>query len=225
MAAQRVPAEDRGNLQVIVVNLNGNNTTIQDALRTVDNMIRRQGTVNRDVQSLEDKKAPKVLPAGRNENGGSAAEEEPRLFVDPADNDPEAPALVMGAATTRATGGTRRGRGKTAGIPDLDFNSATPTFREFAAQKKPADQFDWYLLVASWMKTHKQVEEIGIAHVITASQYIGSDWSLPEDIGQPFRDGRRRDNGFFVKGSKNGQSKINSVGEDRVARMGTTSQA
>ena len=183
MAAHRIPAEDRGNLQVIVVNLNGNNTTIQDALRTVDNMIRRQGTLNRDVQPIEDKRAAKVLSAGK--NGDSMVEQEPRLFVDPAENDPEL--STPGAATTpRAAGGTRRGRGKTSGIPDLDFNGATPTFREFAAQKRPSDQFDWYLLVASWMKTHKHVEEIGIAHVITASQYIGSDWSLPEDIGQPF---------------------------------------
>jgi hypothetical protein len=222
MASQRVSTEDRGNLQVIVVNLNGNNTTIQDALRTVDNMIRRHGTVSRDVQSLENRKGAKSLPNGKGQNGDAPAEDELRLFVDPAENDPEPPA--PGSSTPRAPG-SRRGRAKTTGIPDLDFNSAKPTFREFAAQKKPADQFDWYLLVASWMKTQKQVDEIGIAHVITASQYIGSDWSLPEDIGQPFRDGRRRDNGFFVKGSKNGMSKINSVGEDRVARMGTTSPA
>ncbi|MGA2581955.1 MAG: hypothetical protein ABSG31_01660 [Tepidisphaeraceae bacterium] len=221
MAVHRGTTEDRGNLQVIVVNLNGSNLTLQDALRTVDSMIHRRGAENRDISPSTAKERIKAT-TGAEGRGEKQVDEEPRLFVDPADNDPES--VDAASQPVRPVAGQRKGRPRVTGIPDLDFNSASPTFREFAEEKKPKDQMDWYLLVASWMKAHKQVEEIGISHVITACQYISSDWSLPpEDVGQPFRDGRRRENGFFVKGSKNGMSKITKNGEDRVARMNTVS--
>ncbi|MGD0390508.1 MAG: hypothetical protein ABSC42_16305 [Tepidisphaeraceae bacterium] len=223
MGAQRTTVEDRGNLQVIVVNLNGNNLTIQDALRTVDSMIRRHGAENRDMPLVTGKGKSKAISNGK-EKAETQVDEEPRLFVDPAKDDPDSADIT--SQNERPVGGQKRGRPRVSGIPDLDFNSATPTFREFAEEKKPRDLFDWYLLVASWMKSHKQVEEIGIAHVITANQYIGSEWSLPpDDVGRPFRDGRRREYGYFIKGSKNGMSKITKIGEDRVARMNTVGEA
>jgi hypothetical protein len=213
--AARQNDPDRGNLQVIVVNLNGNNHTLQDALRTVHDMIRRDTPPSARQAHLNGKGKAKALPGAKNGNGEKEPQEEESLFVEPVLDEIEEP--ETNDADLPPTSPKRKPRIPKV-IPDLDFNSASPTFREFAAERKPNDQFDWYLLVASWMKDHKQVEEVGINHAYTASRYIGADWSLPEDVGQPFRDGRRQ--GLFVRGSKNGLSKITHVGEDRIKRMG-----
>lgn len=215
MAARR--PEDRGNssLEFVWVRLNGSDTTIEGALRTVQQM--RNG--NQPVQRQLPNKPEKGLPGkknGSNHDDDTLFPEEPvdaevvEAHTEPA---PAQPAPRQPARKSRLP----------KGIADLDFNSAAPTFRDFVAEKKPKDQFDWYLLVAYWMKKYKQIDEIGLPHVVTAKQYIGpdGDWgSLPEDAGQPFRDGRRASHGIFEKGSRNGLSKITKTGEDRVDRMG-----
>jgi hypothetical protein len=182
-------------------------------------MIRRDTPPSARQPQITGKGKAKALPNGKNGDGDPAApEDEQSLFVDPIV--PPTEDEQEGVENRSAPAGIAKKSKPTIPkvIVDLDFNSASPTFRELADEKQPDDQFDWYLLVASWVKDHKQVEEIGINHVYTASRYIGAKWSLPEDVGQPFRDGRRQ--GIFVKGSKNGLSKITHIGEDRVKRMG-----
>lgn len=217
MAARR--SEEQGSnssLEFVWVRLNGSNTTIEGALRTIQGM-RNASTAQRHLAA--GKANPKSLPAGKDEPV-QEEQEEPGLF----DSEEELEAEVVEARNESAA--PRVGRNKPRlpqGIPDLDFDSATPTFREYATEKKPKDQFDWFLLVASWLKTFKGMEEVGLPHIVTAKQYIGADWPpLPDDAGQPFRDGRRAATGIFTKGSKNGLSKITKNGESRVARMGQT---
>jgi hypothetical protein len=84
MAARQTNDPDRGNLQVIVVNLNGNNQTLQDALRTVHDMIRRDTPPTARQPQINGKGKAKALTNGKNGEGEPAATEaEQSLFVDP----------------------------------------------------------------------------------------------------------------------------------------------
>lgn len=216
MRSQRPAPDDRGNLQVIILNLNGTNATIQDALRTVDALAKRESATAR--RPLLDQIKPKKVRNSA-ESGESEAEaaEEDNLYTQA---EPDAPEEAdVDAPASRAT--PRKNRPtvpKT--IPDLNLNGASPTFREFAEQKGPTEQWDWYLVLAYWLKHHLNTEEVGINHVYTASNYIGADFSLPDDVGQPFRDMRRKS--LFIQGTKKGLSKITHNGEDRVKKMGKT---
>jgi hypothetical protein len=220
MAARR--SDDRGNgnssLELVWVRLNGSDTTIERALNTVQ-------TMRNPRPVIVAKPKVKELPDGK-KNGD---EQQPSLYPDPEDEQIDGEVVDShdeeASPPGRGTGNSTTKRPPTRlpkGIPDLDFDAGTPTFLEFATEKKPKDQFDWYLLVASWLKKHKQIEEIGIRHIVTAKQYIGGEmWgTLSEDAGQPFRDGRRPQHGIFENGSKRGLSKITRNGEIRVERMG-----
>jgi hypothetical protein len=223
MAARRPEERSNSSLEFVWVRLNGGDTTIEAALRTIQE--RRNASNQR--RQLEDGGKRKALTNGKSgdtkDGDPDVAAEDPSLWDQDEDEivgelvDPDSSAPT----DARPPKGKRRLPSLPKGLPDLDLSSETPTFRDYVAEKKPKDQFDWYLLVAAWLKTYKKIEEISLRHIVTAKQYIGADWgSLPEDAGQPFRDGRRASHGIFEKGSKNGLSKITKVGEDRVARMG-----
>lgn len=215
MASRRPEERGTSSLEIVWVRLNASDTTIEGALRTVQSM-RNGNASHRQVPARQ----VKALPG---KNGSPDEQPEEATLFDP----PEEPVDVEAAGgegtpppSPPATPRPQRKQSRLPkGIPDLDFNSPTPTFRAFVAGKNPQDQFDWYLLVAYWLKKYKQIEEIGLPHIVSAKQYIGADWdNLPEDAGQPFRDGRRQAHGIFAKGSKNGLSVITKNGEDRVDR-------
>jgi len=132
---------------------------------------------------------------------------------------------VAGAAPSVSPSAQPRRIRHPRGDTTIDFSSANPTLRQLAAEKKPQDQFDWYVLVASWLKAHKQMPEIGVKQIVAANQFMGADWgALPIDAGQPFRDGCRSTSGIFEQ-TRRGYYKLTPNGEERVRRMGTRETA
>lgn len=219
MAKNTPPSNDSGDLQILWVRLNGSNTTIQDALRTLNNVIQRGPTTpNRPQLGGNNQKG---LPGSNGKDKSESPSEQHEMFVEPATSAEDGNAVdhqeaneSKGPVTPRTT---REIRLPKAAI--VDFNSASPTFRQLSNESKPSSQLEWYLLVAFWMKQNKQIEVVGLPHIVAAKQYIGQEWpKLAEDAGQVFRDACRPTSGVF-ESAKRGLYKITPNGEDRVRRL------
>jgi len=98
---------------------------------------------------------------------------------------------------------------------DLDLNAGDPPFKAFMEQKKPAGDTKKYLVVAQWLKTNLNIEEITMDHAYTCYRAMG--WNVPNDAAVPFRNAKA--NGWMKKGATRGAYVINHIGEGVVNDM------
>lgn len=83
--------------------------------------------------------------------------------------------------------------------------------------KKPGDvDIKRYLVIAHWLKEHKQIDSVGIDHIYTGYRTLG--WNLPKDPLKPFHNAKSR--GYFGKGTGKSEFAINHIGEGVVNDLG-----
>ena len=74
-----------------------------------------------------------------------------------------------------------------------------------------------YLVVAFWLKTYKQIDEININHIYTAFKIVS--WPIPASVVQPMRELAASRDGRFSKGQERGSYAINHLGENAVNKL------
>jgi hypothetical protein len=196
--------DDRGRVKfrLIEFEFEGGNASIQESLRSLASALR----VNREqVIALP---APPERPAVP---GGEFPEEPAPKVAQPE---------VLGGEQSEQSMGSRP-RVKTFRSPvvlDLELTSGDVPLQKYCESKNPDSDSKKYLIIAAWLKQHRNIAVITADHIHTCYRHMG--WHTPKDAVQPLRDMKSK-NGWFGKGAGRGEYAINHIGENEVAKMGS----
>ena len=103
----------------------------------------------------------------------------------------------------------KRSYGRAPVIIDLDLNNNGTPMATFLGRFSTEEDRTRYLLIAYWLKTYGQTEEIGIDHIHTCYRHM--DWSTPKYPVQPMQDLVRKKNSFS-KGEEEGSTRSTTLG-------------
>jgi hypothetical protein len=176
----------------VEVEVNGADTTIEEALRTVERMRR---------PVIELPPSPKhIANTATPSNGGSAPPKERTLFESQDEDEVEADAThgeftADATADRGASDSQRKKRGdgdrkdRNAGIKpvgDIDFvPDGKQSLKEFFAEKAPDSDLDQILVICHFLQHALASEKIGPGHVLSGFKHVGKP--VPKDLKQTIR--------------------------------------
>jgi hypothetical protein len=203
-----------GKIQFVFVNVEGEQETLREALRQVGTVLNRgMNPPARTLVALPVSQTPAIEDGKQN---GHAAEQVYELVDTEGEQDE---ATQVGTGEVASVSRSKRER-KAPRIPPLlqnfDPKDAEVSLEDFVKQKDTSTQTNKYLVLATWFQKYKNEDEIGPSHIFTCFPLV--DWPKPDDMGQPFRDMKKRDH-YFENGSKNGLWKITIIGLNVVDKM------
>lgn len=212
--------DKEGKIQFVFVNVEGDQETLQEALRQVGGVLNR-GMNPPQPRTLITVPVPKNLGEGSqngSENGSQNGESTQQVYEVKFDDGEENPA--EGSNTSSPAGDKPKRERKVPRTPailkDFDPSDAEMSLEDYAKQKNTSTLVNKYLVVAAWFKKYKEVSEIDTSHIYTCFQLM--KWDAPNDMGQAFRNIKTRYN-YFDNGSKQNFWQINIVGLNEVDRM------
>ena len=178
-----VSAMDKAKVRVFFAEVEGNNDSVQEALKTM------VSAMNRPTRALSEQKAngsaPVLLPP---ENG---VEE-----VDDANDEGENLELfdeASASSNARKTRGTGRKVDRNAGlalVPNMDFRpTGKRALKEFLDEKNPKNDIEAALATVYYMQHVTTLSKIGPNHVMTAFKEAGK--SIPVDLRQTIRNAKK----------------------------------
>jgi hypothetical protein len=176
------PSPDKAKVRIFFAEVEGNNDSIKEALKTM-------------VQAMN-RPAPVPVRVGMNGAGASLAApaadpaEEPAEVIDEAEAEPEAEAQAA-PARKRGTGPKRDYNAGIDLMPDMDFRpDGKQTLREFFAEKGPKGDMEQTLVVVYYMQHQMGMTAIGHGHVRTAFKDVNKP--LPADLRSTVRNMKRQ---------------------------------
>jgi hypothetical protein len=203
------PGVGKGKLTVVMFQLEGDDVTLQDAIRFMGQGMEKLSSANQSVR---------VLPPSR--NGGSAAlpsgnDTDQTIEGDLGDEDPD---IEGDEEDNKPAPKKRRNRIMKALVPlkDVDWDSEA-SFKEYCTQHQAKNNNEKFLVIAGWFKNHRNDEIVTAAHIVAGYDYM--DWIKPENIPQDFSSIKHK-NEWFDKGTKRGQWVISQRGINHLARLG-----
>jgi hypothetical protein len=105
-------------------------------------------------------------------------------------------------------------------VSDLDLSAGDMPFKKYctglALDAPGAKHTNRYLMLAQWLKDHRQIEKMNLHHAYTAYRFM--QWSFPEDFSQPLKDMARK-NAWFSTEEGSGLFVINHIGEEQVRQL------
>jgi hypothetical protein len=192
-ANNQIPTRSNSSLRVrwVEVEVNGAETTIEEALRTVERMRRPVIDAPPTVKRI----AHTVPPV----NGETAPVDEPTLFDSPHQIQADGASAESAAAAvndTPAAGDSvrkKRGEGdkkdRNAGIKpvgDIDFVPAgKQALKDFFAEKGPNSDMDQTLVLCHFLQYSVQSAQIGPGHILSGFKHVGKP--VPKDLKQTIR--------------------------------------
>jgi hypothetical protein len=169
---------DKAKVRVLFAEVEGNNESVQEALKTIVLAMGRPARVIPEGKASGN--ATVLLAQGNSEEFDESAEP-----VDVADLIAEESVSVA----TRKPRGTGKKRDRNAGlslVPDLDFRpSGERPLKEFMGDRNPKDDIEATLVTVYYMQHKMNLSKIGPAHVMTAFKEAGK--SIPADVRQTLR--------------------------------------
>ena len=173
------PGSDKAKVRVFFAELEGNNESVQEALKTM------VSAMSCPVRIISDQKGNGKSPALLEKADIGEVVEEPieqLSEVEPSGDD-AAPQSV------RKPRGSGRKRDRNAGlelVPDLNFRpNSKQSLKEFLEQKSPSDDIESVLMFVYYMQNVMELSKIGPSHVMTAFKEAGQ--SIPIDLKQSIR--------------------------------------
>jgi hypothetical protein len=207
MAKQDKPANNKpSKMTVMLFQLEGNDETLQEGFRTINNAIDKLAN---PVVRVITQPPNRSLATGKNGADENAAPVVDAEIVDDDEEVEEAPA-DRSKATPKAPSVPKQPN-----VLNLDLKAGSVPLREYLEQKNPTTDSRRYLLIAAWMKANLSLDEVTIDHIYTAYRHMG--WSSQRDVGAPLRS-MKRQNGWFAKGKEKGAYAINHIGIDVAER-------
>lgn len=207
--------DKEGKIQFVFVNVEGDQTTLQEALRQVGNVLHR-GMNPPQSRTFITVPVPKNLDNGKNDTSNDEQVYEVQ-FEEEQDNFTENVTVAPPPANKPKR--ERKAPPIPALLKDFDPNDAEVTLEDFVNQKNTSTQINKYLVIGAWFKKYKNTDEIGTSHIYTTFQLF--KWQAPDDMAQPFRN-MKHNNSYFDNGSKTGLWKITIVGLNEVDKMNST---
>ncbi len=198
----REQGTEKGKIRVFFAEVEGNNQTLQDVLRTVSQILPR---------AVEVKMPPKLVQNGTANAASSARPAEPDLF----NQESAAPEIIDAEEVEQpnagAAGTTRKKRGegtkteRNAGIsPVADLNFVPrdkPALKAFFAEKAPATDMEQVLVVGYYLKQTLKLATFGPGHIIAGFKHVNKP--IPVDLKQTMRNMKP------MVGSKQGKGWLN----------------
>lgn len=173
-------------LRVLFVELNGANTTIEEALRTVERM-RRPADVVRPLM--------KHITNTTGDADGQSARSESTLPDGEETSDSQLVETDAEANQTATTPSGRQKRGlgpktdRNAGIaivPDLNFvPSGKPALKAFFAEKAPTSDMDQVLVLSYYLQHKMDLSTFGPGHILSAFKHV--ERAVPADLRATIR--------------------------------------
>jgi hypothetical protein len=174
----------------VEVEVNGADTTIEEALRAVERMRR---------PAIDAPLAPKrIVNSAAAANGESAPPQDPSLFDKVEDVQPEGPSAEPGsdgadestaAEALRKKRGDGRPQDRNAGIKlvgDIDFvPTGKQSLKDFFAEKAPASDMDQILVLCHFLQHILDAPQIGPGHILSGFKHVGKP--IPKDLKQTVR--------------------------------------
>ena len=169
---------DKAKVRVFFAEVEGNNESIQEALKTM------LSAMSRPVRVISEHKA----------NGNAAVllqHADADVVEEPSDQDEEIEpsGQESGPANARKARGTGKKVYRNAGlklVPDLNFRiNGNPTLKAFVDEKSPKNDLEATLALVYYMQHVMELAKIGPAHVMTAFKEVGKPF--PADIRQTIR--------------------------------------
>jgi hypothetical protein len=176
-----------GKFQFVFVNIEGDQETLQEALRQVGTVL-NHGLKPAPTRTLIAVPAPKTIGNGVHSENNTDSDIYEVLPEEPTDKEP----LTAGDTNSKAAAKPKREK-KAGRVPELlkefDPNAAEVSMNDFFNHHDTNSQFNKYLVIAAWFKRYKNVDEITPSHIYTCYQLM--KWQAPDNLSQPFNDMKR----------------------------------
>jgi len=201
------PRDSKGKVTFVMFQVEGDDETLQQGFRTMEQAFQRLGTAPRVYAPPA--VTPNLLP--KREKTDAA-----QLETDAAEPDTE---LETIAPEVAADDGHKASKPRKYTQPkflsDLELTAGQESFKDYAAKKDPKSDNQKYLIVARWLQLHKNIDTVSIDHIFTCFQAM--KWPSQKDIGQPLRF-MTKNNSYFQKNGKGW--KLTHVGGDAADAIG-----
>jgi hypothetical protein len=210
---------DSGGIKVRVIEfeLHGRNATVSEGIKAITAAISGRAVV------VPEPKRPALPSIPNTTTAIEDAEEveQPETADIPNDTDVEEQTEESANGNSSGSGQKRSYSYKTPKyMDDLDFSKATMSLEDFAKEKgNPTDVTEKYLLTVVWFKKHMSIEEVTVAHVYTAFDYVGWKSEMPANPSVPLRDLKSKRHVLTREQGAEGY-KVNFKGEQIVEKMG-----
>ncbi|MBR0757314.1 hypothetical protein JQ604_34475 [Bradyrhizobium jicamae] len=165
-------------MRVFFAEVEGNNESVQEALKTM------VSAMNRPTRVIQDQRSNGKTAVLLEQTEGDEVEAEEALDQEEFEFDAEST-----PSNTRKVRGTGKKIDRNAGlnlVPNLDFRpSGKQALREFVEEKNPKNDLEAVLAAAYYMQHQMDLTKIGPAHVMTAFKEVGR--AIPVDLRQTLR--------------------------------------
>ncbi|HEY4113030.1 MAG TPA: hypothetical protein VGM17_03125 [Rhizomicrobium sp.] len=169
-------SSDKAKVRVLFAEVEGNNESVQEALRTMVSAMNRTPRVVTEPRANGRTTLPPSTAADEQEMLEQTEE------FEESDEETE-------AAATRKPRGTGKKTDRNSGltlVPNLNFRpGGNPTLKEFIDAKKPSNDRETTLALVYFMQHTMALEKIGPSHVLTGFKEAGT--SIPVDLRQTIR--------------------------------------
>jgi hypothetical protein len=172
---------DKGKIRLLYAEVEGNNQSLQDALKTMVT------AMNRPIQLVT--AASRIAPNSLAALGAQAEQtaSEDQVAVETLDEGASAESNDTPTVLTRRRGGPKTDRN--AGIklvPDLDFvPDGKEALKKFFAEKEPKNDMEQVLVLVYYMQHTLALPAIGPGHILTAFKHVGKP--VPVDLRATIR--------------------------------------
>jgi hypothetical protein len=196
---QMAPGSNGGKMTILLFQIEGNDQTLQDGIKTISDAI--DGMV-RPARAL-----PAAVPNGASSQRSTAE------TLDTAEPSPtKEQEFALEPLDERAE--IRRSPKPPKVLPELKV--PVEDLRKVLDEYKVPDQDNSrYLALAFFLRENMSVPAVTMDHIYTCYRLLG--WTTPKDAGQPLR--RLKSQGFFEKGDDAGAYVLNHVGENAILKM------
>jgi hypothetical protein len=156
---------------------------------------------------------PAAIPALSHTASPPTIEADFQPVTTPADSPAPSPTAVP---TAKVAAAPKRRPPTPEILDELDLESGKVPFLQYYKQKQPDSHAKRYLVIAAWLKEHRQLQEITSDHIYTCYQLLRTP--TVEDLGSVFRSCKKE--GFFKSGSTRGSFVITHIGLNEVKKLG-----
>jgi hypothetical protein len=203
---------------VFGINLKGTESVVMEGIKAFTQAMEKSGvTLGPPVIR------PALASGPQRQNGAAVIDQEPEQIVDELAE--EESTTVEPEEDIEATASTTERKRRIPPDPkvvnDLDITAGPTPLKTFVEQKGPRKTQDRLVVVATWLKKHKNYEEITRDHLYTCYQQLGGgsgDWKAPNDFDTYMRTLANRKS-WFEPGTGPASFKVTIIATNYVDGM------
>jgi hypothetical protein len=197
--------EKQGKIKFMFFELEGNDATLQDAIRSINGIVNRTVIGNGSAQR---RVLASAAPAPLSNGQGEPVAEDEAIEVDLLEEEED------DATQRRAARTPRKGVTPPTAIP-FDMETAV-SLKDYVAQYKLETDQDRYLALAGWLKAHRAGAPLKAGLILTL--YGHMDWKTQVDVTMPLRRLSTKKMQWLERTGA-GEYQIATLGESKLSKL------